>query len=148
MPARRPASMKKTLQETAIALVRLTVPCTPQLILTSLVQAPLQRTAVEGVIFPDSRLAMAVTGLKVEPGGYLLEIALLIIGFCSDPGLKYCWTTLLETGGTKLLGSKPGRLTIARIPPVRTSITTAAPALLFSLARELSIPSSRAFCSS
>ena len=34
-----------------------------------------------GVILPDSRPAMSIIGLRVEPGGYCLLIARLIIGF-------------------------------------------------------------------
>ena len=86
---------------------------------------PVQRTCVAGVTVLDSNAAATITTLKVEPGGYCPWVARLLSGRPSSCTIStHCFAVnSLES----TLGSKPGRLAMARISPVRGSNATMAP---------------------
>ena len=87
--------------------------------------APVQVTAVSGVMTPDSRPAAAMAILKVEPGGKAFWIARFVIG--NPPWSRRRLQRLLEMPAEKSFGLNAGRLTIARTSPEGRSRATTAP---------------------
>ena len=74
---------------------------------------------------PDSSAAMAMNGLKVEPGGYVPRSARFKRGLAIDSLSSFQLSTSMPS--TKRLGSNVGLLTKASTSPERGSMATSAP---------------------
>ena len=90
-----------------------------------MLQAPGAGTTLVCVNLPLSKMAMAMKGLKVEPGGYKPCMVRLIIGVSQFSFKAFQFS--LSMPSMNKLGSNDGLDTKAKTPPVCGSIATTAP---------------------
>src|SRR5689334_10591189 len=87
---------------------------------------PFESMTVSLLATPSCNEAEPVTSLNTEPGGYWPANALGNMGVFSL-SLSSCCSSSSRDGSPMMLASKLGVLTMARISPLRGSMTMAAP---------------------